>query len=413
MGGVESNDKERDMTIPDHMAQNFRQSQYYNSGYPSSDVDDGRYGACKIIEAAYDSQIVQKRIRVKDERQFTTYLNNKQQRMNFNPNWFVKLIDYDSGAMPAEESEDNTYKYFIDCYFEHHPNDLRQEIAERRSNGYHFSAEELDSFMDMFINAGVVLENVGSRHGDIRPEFVCLDSQGKPLLMDNIRDKAGTGGRLALVTEIEIYLSPILFKCFSRNVVKYKHDKPKDDVFAAGMVLLEAGILDSVQGCYDIENCKFNVEHLNELIERFEQVYAGNNNLCQRLRRFLVVDEVDRCRFKEMAGQSGKAQPAQTQNTGYGNQQSSTNYSTGYNNGYSNQKQHGGGYQSPGYGHTSQGYGSSGQNNYTPQQSYQPAQQSYGGYGSGYSSSYGTPQKQQASQSPPLNPLASRLVNYK
>ena len=419
MGGVESNDKERDMTIPDHLAQNFRQSQYCQTEYPSSNTDDVRYGNCTFIEAAYDRTVVKRRIRVKDDRQFATFLKNKQERMNFDPNMFVKLLDYDSGAMPEEERENNTYKYFIDCYFEHHPNDLKNEIDERRSNGVYFSADELKRIMNMFIGAGTILDNIGSRHGDIRPEFVCLDTSGKPLLMDNVRDKAGTGGRLALVTEIDVYLSPLLYKCFSRNVVKYKHDKAKDDVFSAGMVLLEAGLLESVQDCYDKETGKFIPETLNNFLEKFDQIYSSDNDLCQKIRRFLVVDEADRCRFKELSNQGTYTQPKNTQaNThqGYGQQhQLQSSPKTNYG-GYATSNQ-GGHYENRGYGHQGAGYGQAYQGQTSSNAGYySPDSHKYHSspYSSGITSGYGSPQPQMATTNPRggANPLSSRLGNY-
>lgn len=415
MGAVESNDKEVDSRIPEHMTQNFRQSQYLQSNLPTSSSDDDRYGLCQFLESAYDRQILKKRIRVKDDRQFSTFLKNKQQRMNFDSSLFVKLLDYDCGAIPYEESDNGTYKYYIDCYFEHHPNDLKYAIADRKSNDQRFSAQELKQIMNMLISAGTTLDNIGSRHGDIRPEFIVLDGEGKPLLMDNVRDKAGTGGRLALATEIDVYLSPLLFKCYSRNVVKYKHDKAKDDVFSAGMVLLEAGILESVQGCYDKETGKFKLDNLNELLEKFEQIYSSDNDLCQKLRRFLVSDEADRCRFKELAAQGGYVQPAmQAQSTGYGYQQPSNQYAGGYNSGYGQTAPQKPSYTIPSYGQSYPASPQYGQTYGSPQQSYHPQPaQTVNSYSSGYNSGYGSPQPQTVTRSPGANPLASRLgQNY-
>lgn len=336
MGAVESNDKERDMSVPDHISQTFKQTNILTEGMETSNSTQDRYGECQVIEATYDKVIIKKRLKIKDERQYQLYLKNRQHRLNFDSNVFVKLIDYESGALPEEETEGNTYKYYIDSYFEHHNNDLAEEIKNRKSNDMYFSASELEQLMDMFIKAGSTLNELGSRHGDLRPEFVCInDSTGKFLLMENVREKTGTGGRLAFVAEVDIYLSPILFKCYSKNVIKYKHDKEKDDVFSAGLIILEAGLLESIQDCYDRERGKFMVEKLSEMIDRFEQSYGNNPKLCQRLKSFLVFDETDRCSFKELSKQTGivstpvNPQVSNPYGAGYQSQQTTPGYTSG------------------------------------------------------------------------------------
>lgn len=324
MGNIESNDKVRDMSVPDHIAQTFKQSAYSTEGMEVSNTNHDRYGPCQLIEATYDKVIVKKRLKIKDDRQYQLFQKNKQHRLSFDQNVFVKLVDFEAGSLTGEETEDDMYKYYIDSYFEHHNNDLAQEIGNRRSGDIYFSAAELEQLMDMFIRAGTTLNDLGSRHSDLRPEFVCIDdSTGKFLLMENLRDKTGAGSRLAFVAEIDLYLSPILFKSYSKNIIKYKHDKSKDDVFSAGMIILEAGLLDSVQSCYDRDTGKFRLENLAELMERFEQHYGGNHKLCQRLRSFLVFDETDRSAFQELSKQSGIVVTKQQSNP-------TTSYSGGY-----------------------------------------------------------------------------------
>lgn len=415
MGGSESTDKGKDMSIGDNIQQLFRNSPYLDNAYPLTKEEDIRYGEYSTLEVSYDKKIVKKRLKVKDDRQFQTYLKNKQQRINFDPNLFVKLLDYDAGAMPENESEDGTYKYYIDCYFEHHENDLRQEIKNRSSNYQQFSPEEMKSFMNFFIRSGTILEGLSSRHGDLRPEFVVLTEEMKPLLMDNVRDKAGYGPRLAFVTNIDKYCSPLLFKHYCRNVAKFKHDKLKDDIFSAGLILLEAGTLESVQPIYDLEEGKVNRETLLEMIDKFEQNYPNHPELGKTIRSMLVVDDVDRPTFKDLAGSSAPAQQQQAYKPQPRPQLTSFNYAA-----------HG---QSMGaiantasYGQT-QVYGNYAQPQQTAYAQPQPTAfaqpqpvygQTAGGYGAvqaqpaGYGQGYGQQNYYQA-QPQAANPLQSRL----
>ncbi len=309
MGGNESTDKEKDMTVKEHIKDMFRSSPYKDMDYPTSKKDDYRYGHCEFIEISYDRIVVRKRIKVKDDRQFQTYLKNKKERINFDQGLFVKLLDFDCGAMTFDEQEDGMYKYYIDCYFEFYQNDFRKEIARRRSDDQTFSGKEMNEFLDFFIKAGTVLDSLNSRHSDLRPEFVCLTPEGKPLLMDNVRDKAGSGARLAFVSDIDKYTSPILYKHYCRNVMKVKHDKPKDDVFSAGLILLEAGLLESIQKIYDPDQAKVRTTILAEFIEKFEERYSNNVDLCRTVRSMLTTEETDRPHFKELKLSSGKYAP--------------------------------------------------------------------------------------------------------
>ncbi len=411
MGGSESSDKPRDMTIKDHIQDLFRKSPYLENGYPVSKEDSYRCGEHQMVEVTYDRHIVKKRIKVKDDRQFQTYLKNKQLRLAFDPELFVKLIDYDCDAMPEDEQEDGTYKYYIDCYFEHHENDLRLEIKARRSSDIPFDAKNLSDFVEFFIQAGALLEEQNSRHSDIRPEFVCLSAEGKPLLMDNIRDKAGAGSRIAFVSDTPLYCSPILYRAFTRNVMKLKHEKNKDDVFSAGLVVLEAGLLEDVQGIYDSEEGAVNPEKLEELIQKFEERYSHSPELCLSLRRLLVIDELDRCCFKELKNTItqqtvSKPQPthkAQPQAYGYTDYQASS----GWNAGYGQPQRAPQTQQADRYGYSSQrsGYQQPAPSYNQPADAYSHGYGQTGGYG--YDGGYGQPQASQQPQG--SNPLISKL----
>ena len=301
MGGNESSDKDRDMTVGEHIKEMFRKSPYLETDLPTSSKDDERFGECTIMEANNDQKIVKKRLKVTDDRKFVAYLNNKKQRVNFNHNLFVKLLDYDSDVCNEKESEDSKYKYYIDCYFDYFDNDLKFDIKQRRSNEQPYSNEEMRRFMHFFIQCGTYLEAANSRHSDIRPEFVCLDGEGKPLLVENVRDKAGTGTRLAFAAGSHLYCSPIIYKHYCRNVMKVKHDKKKDDVFSSGLILLEMGLLNSIQSIYDQDEGRIRSTILSELIEQFTEKYSTAADVCQGVRQMLVIDEGDRPSFLDLA----------------------------------------------------------------------------------------------------------------
>lgn len=84
------------------------------------------------------------------------------------------------------------------------------------------------------------------------------------------------------------------------KVTKPKHDKNKSDAFSLGLVLLEAGLLKSIQNVYDRKTGKIKQNELHSMIEEFSNRYVGDYDLVQALRSLLVVSEFDRSGFAEL-----------------------------------------------------------------------------------------------------------------
>jgi hypothetical protein len=77
--------------------------------------------------------------------------------------------------------------------------------------------------------------------------------------------------------EYHIYVSPKIFKNLRKSCVKFNHDKTKSDVFALGMVILEAGLSKSIQDVYDLQEGEISQYKLAELIDDFECLHKNNN----------------------------------------------------------------------------------------------------------------------------------------
>lgn len=84
------------------------------------------------------------------------------------------------------------------------------------------------------------------------------------------------------------------------KISKPKHNKHKSDAFSLGLVLLEAGLLKSIQGIYDKKKGTILQNELNILIEEFSNKYMRDYDLVQALRSMLVVSEFDRSGFTEL-----------------------------------------------------------------------------------------------------------------
>lgn len=69
-------------------------------------------------------------------------------------------------------------------------------------------------------------------------------------------------------------MAPILFKSLALKKKKIKHNPYKSEVFSLGMVVLEAGLLKSIQDIYDIRNKKIDVDKFLLYIDEFMEIYG-------------------------------------------------------------------------------------------------------------------------------------------
>jgi serine/threonine protein kinase len=326
MGGSESQevDLESIKAAPENTQQYFKSSIYTQNGYPTRSKNDTRFGEITIVEVNGYSAAFKKRIKIEDHKKFISFARNKQDRMKFDSTVFVKLLDYEAGLLAPSETEDGDYIYYIDCYFEYIENDFLKILEQRMSHKENFSHEELMEPLKCLLKAGEYLESIGSRHGDIRPESIMVTDDGQYKLMENIRDKVGTGQRIAFAAGGDVYISPEIFTDFCHGVIKNKHDRTKCDVYSAGLIILEAATLRSVQGLFDKDNTVFNSDLFAELVDLAQDNYSEHKGFLMTLRRMLITDEHDRPTYKglKIGGKvesSSNNEPSRKVQQGYGN----------------------------------------------------------------------------------------------
>lgn len=87
-----------------------------------------------------------------------------------------------------------------------------------------------------------------------------------------------------------LYMSPVLFKSLTMKKRKIKHNPYKSEIFSLGMVILEAGLLTSIQDVYDLKNKKINVDGFLELIDNFMNLYGEVDLLRESMVWFLDLN---------------------------------------------------------------------------------------------------------------------------
>lgn len=69
-----------------------------------------------------------------------------------------------------------------------------------------------------------------------------------------------------------------------------KHNPYKSEVFSLGILILETGLLKSVQEIFDLKNKKINVEKFLELIDEFMEIYGEIDLLRESMVWFLDLN---------------------------------------------------------------------------------------------------------------------------
>lgn len=90
-------------------------------------------------------------------------------------------------------------------------------------------------------------------HGDIRPLYVSLTPQGDPILNDRLIDPRNPLriNYTHYKKRESLYIPPYLFNKFCDKSNDINIDLKKLEVFAVGMLILQTGLLHSVQDVYD------------------------------------------------------------------------------------------------------------------------------------------------------------------
>lgn len=73
--------------------------------------------------------------------------------------------------------------------------------------------------------------------------------------------------------QLPLYMSPHFFESIMRQDNVIKLNPYKNDIFALGLIILECGLLTSIQSIYDLENGQFNYGYLEEIKMRFYQKF--------------------------------------------------------------------------------------------------------------------------------------------
>lgn len=217
----------------------------------------------------------------------------KQRELLIHQN-LLKMLDFSSKAVQTNDNSQTSY--FVSVFFEAPLPTLAQEIERRKNTRMHFSGATLTDIYTDLIRVLSFLQSNHFYHGDIRPDCIVLngDSQTGNKLIDSCLETTKPGKRLLQHAKNghSFYASPNLYAGITNLNAKVRHSPFKSDVFALGLVILEAGLLKSVQSIY--AKGDINIVLFLELLDEFVDRYVGYPILTDGLFWILEIDEKTR-----------------------------------------------------------------------------------------------------------------------
>lgn len=100
-----------------------------------------------------------------------------------------------------------------------------------------------------------------------------------------------------------LYQSPVMYQNLKKGNLNFSFDPHKEDVFALGLVMAEAGTGNSIQNIYDAKTGNVNEAALNQHIQNFNNQYNQTApTMCNVVAHMLETDETKRYNAKDIIG---------------------------------------------------------------------------------------------------------------
>ena len=245
-------------------------------------LNDPRFGEISILQNPQTRQAIAVREKkVTDKAEAGRLILAARSKVSLvNPN-LVNLLDYSV----IKQSELCSSFYIIKYFFEYPKSDLRKQIQDREKTGQGFNGNELTHLLYQQIQTQSYLQSQSLAHGDVQPLYIGydVDKQESKLIdkSDGLINEASIvqTQKNRLISGQPIYQSPTMYSNLKKGNLKFQFDKNKEDAFALGLVILEAGNDKSVQNIYDSKSGNVDQAALNKHLDEFNRKFGTQNAL--------------------------------------------------------------------------------------------------------------------------------------
>lgn len=251
------------------------------------EVDDARFGRVGLLHSpgAHPHMAMEKRKTCVTREEFERDMGQASERLGLESRGLLRFLGFSTGE------QDGTFE--VAGLYEFLPHHLAADLADRAAKVRPYPGELLQRMAEDLLTALAYLQSRRLVHGDLRPLYVGLSKEYRATLVDRLADPAAPTRAQAncLKHGRALYMSPSLFAGLASGARGARHNPFKSDLFSLGLVLLEAGLLGSVQEIFDLPNQRVIPEKLLCLLRRFEQIYPDQPKLRSLLQAMLEFDE--------------------------------------------------------------------------------------------------------------------------
>ncbi len=262
---------------------------------------DPRFGDISIIQNPKTGSLLAVRERkITNKKEAGRQIINCRKRMNNkNPN-ILNLTDYSI----TKQSELCSSFYILKEFYEYPKSDLKREILMRGKQGDTLNDTELTHIMYQQILANSYLEAKDQNHGDIQPLNIAYDKKSMQSKLIDIshdrqtQNKSRNIQKNRLIRGNQIYQSPIMYQNLKKGNLNFDVDPSKEDTYALGLTLLEAGNGKSIQNIYDKDKGEVDQQALQGHLNEFNQKHGHNKVLARAVNEMIQPDEANRTNFR-------------------------------------------------------------------------------------------------------------------
>lgn len=265
--------KDADYAKTSQFDKNFRQIRTLN---------DPRFGDIHILQNPQTRQVVAVREKkITDKAETGRQIIAARNRLALKNPYLVNLLDYSV----TKQSELCSSFYIIKYYFEYPRTDLRKYYLDKEKSGQGLNSAELTNILYQQSQALGYLQSQGTAHGDLQPLYIGWDPEKQESrLIDKSESLTNDAAIIQaqknrLISGQPLYMSPTLFTNLKKGNTKFQFDRNKEDSFALGLLLLEAGNGHSIQNIYDSKAGQINQPALSQHIDEFNRKFGGQNSL--------------------------------------------------------------------------------------------------------------------------------------
>ena len=215
--------------------------------------------------------------------------------------YLLGLLDYSASAHRSLCAK----RYTVRQLYPFPRSDLRREIDRRAQEGRPFAIAEMVHLLYQLVEVNAYLQARKTPHGALSPAAVGLQGEGEFALKLKLLSDERPGPAAArearlrdFLAKRSLYVSPGYFRCIVKGR-EFGGDPCVEDVFAAGLVVLEAGVLKSPAHIY-LADGEVDREGLQRLLEEFKSRYAADSTLLVSVLENMLQPGEDRPTFQDL-----------------------------------------------------------------------------------------------------------------